>query len=84
LLGVPEAAGHNPVKNIFTGMTKRGVPEIMSKSDRLRQLFIQQERFCDSAGDLGNLKGMGQPRSVVVARRRQKYLGFMFEPPECF
>ena len=52
LLIMPESIGTASVQSSLSGMTKRCVPQIMSQSNSLRQVFIQSKRLGNSAGDL--------------------------------
>lgn len=60
------------------------MPQIMPKSYRFGQIFIQPKRPRDSPGYLSNFKGVGQACSVVIPLRRKENLRFVFQPPESF
>ena len=58
---------HHLVEGILAGMPERRVPEIVRKGNRLAEVFVQPEGTSYGARDLGNLEGVGQASTVVVA-----------------
>jgi len=66
----------------LAGMSKRRMANVMSEANCFDQVFIESQSARNSAGDLGNFKGMRQAGAVVVTLGRNKYLGFVFEAPE--
>ena len=84
LLIVSKAAGHQLVKGPLTGMSERGVPQIVSQGDGLGQVLVEGKRPGNGSGDSGDLQGVGHSGAVVVALRRKKHLCFLFQPPETF
>ena len=60
--------------------------KIVSQTDGLDKIFIQTQTTADGAGDLSNLQGVGQARSirVPVSQRSHKDLRFVHKPAECF
>ena len=82
LLIVSKAAGHQLVKGPLTGMSERGVPQIVSQGDGLGQVLVEGKRPGNGSGDSGDLQGVGHSGAVVVALGLEKDLGLMLQPPE--
>ena len=61
-------------------MSKGSVPQIVAQGNGLGQALIEPECLGNGPGNLGNLKGMGQARPVVIPFRREKHLGLMLKP----
>ncbi len=58
--------------------------KIVAERNRLRKIFVQAQRTCDSASDLSNLKRMRQARAIMVLFRVDEYLRLVLQPPERF
>ena len=56
--------------------------EIVREGDGFGQVFVEAEKAGESAGDLGDLEGMGEAGAIVVAGLVDEDLGFVFEPSE--
>jgi len=84
LLIMPEASCMNSIQNLFPCVSKRCMSEVMAKRNGFNKIFIQSKRPCNGPSNLGHLKGMSQPRSVMIASRCKKDLGFVLESSECF
>jgi hypothetical protein len=65
---------------LFPGVTKRGVSQIMPKSDRLGQILVQAQATGNCSGNLGEFQGVAQPRPVVGSFRRNPNLSLIFQP----
>jgi len=73
-------AAENIVQRAFARVPKRRVSQVMTKRDRLGQVFVEPKSARDRPAYASNLKRMRQARSVMVAFRLQKYLRFMLQP----
>ena len=56
--------------------------EVVAEPDRLGEVLVERECPRDGARDPGHLERVRQPRSVVVALRRDEHLGLVLEAPE--
>ena len=63
-------------------MSEWRMPQIMSKRDRLYQIFIQPKCLCNGTCILGNLQRMRHTCTVMVTFRCQEYLCLIFQTPE--
>ena len=52
LFVMAEAPRHHLVQRPFTGMSKRGVPQIVRQGDRLRQVLVEPQGAGDGTGNL--------------------------------
>ena len=82
LLVVIEPAGDELVEHALARMPERRVAEIVAKRDRLGELLVKLQHLGDGPRNLRHLERVSEPRSIVVARRREKYLGLVLEPAE--
>jgi hypothetical protein len=57
--------------------------QVVPQGDGFGQIFIEKHRPGDGPGNLGYFQRMGQPRTVFIAQRIEKDLGFVLQPPEC-
>ena len=80
VLVVIEPSRHEPAQDPLAGVAERSVAEIVAQRDRLREVLVQAEDLRHGSGDLGHLQGVGEPRPVVVAGRREEHLGLVLEP----
>ena len=64
----------------LAGVAERRVPEVVPQADRFDQIFVQAQCARDGAGDLRHLQRVREPRAIVIAKRRDKDLRFMFQP----
>ena len=53
--------------------------QIVRQSERLGEIVVEPERARQRAGDLRDLKGMGQTGAVMIALMRHENLGFVGE-----
>ncbi len=76
-----EAAGilHELVESVFDGMAKGGMAEVSGEGDGLGEVFVEAEGAAEGAGEGGDLNGMGEAGTDVVAGTVQWDLGFVFE-----
>ncbi len=72
---IPHALG----QHFFAGMSKRRMTKIVRQSDRFRQVFIQSQGPRDGAADRGDLDGMGQAGSQMIARSIEENLRLVFQ-----
>ena len=79
-----KSSGNQSGENLFSGVPKRRVPEIVAESDRFDEVLVERQSPGDGTGDLRNFQRMGQAGPVVIPFRRQKDLGFIFEAPKRF
>jgi len=81
---MPETLMIEFVEDIFTHVTKRGMPQVMAQGDCLGQVLIQVQGSRYGAGYLGNLQGMGEPGYIMVTQGGDEDLCLVLEPPERF
>jgi hypothetical protein len=65
-------------------MAEWGMAQIVAQCDGLGQILIEMESLGNGPCNLRDLKGMGQPRSVMVPRRNEKHLRLMLQPSKRF
>ena len=82
LLVVVEPARHELAQDALAGVAERRVAEVVAERDGLGQLFVQAQHLGDGPRDLRHLEGVGEPRPVVVAGRREEDLRLVLQPPE--
>src|SRR6478752_2521998 len=82
LLVVIESARHEAVDDTLAGMAERGVAKIVTESNGLGQFLVQAQHFRNRAGNLRNLERVCEPRTVMIAGRREEYLRLVLQPPE--
>jgi hypothetical protein len=63
-------------------MPKGGMAQVVSQADRFSQVFVDAQGFCQSASDLSDLKGMGQPCAKIIAFVIDEHLGLVLQAPE--
>ena len=73
---------HGAVELVLPRMAKGRMAKVVGQGDRLGEVRLESKCGRDGTGDLGHLKGMGQPRPVVVALVGHEDLGLLLEPPE--
>jgi hypothetical protein len=56
----------------------------MPQSDPFGEIFVQTQGLGNGAGNLRNLKRMGETRAIVIAVRRQENLRLMLETAKGF
>jgi hypothetical protein len=69
-------------EGFFSGVTERGVAEIVAEGDRLREVFVETERAGYGTGYLHHLQGVREACPEVVAVRGDEDLGLVHEPAE--
>ena len=67
------------VERVFDGMAEGGMPEIAGEGDGLGEVFVEAEGAAERAGERGDLDGMGEAGTDVVAGAVEWDLGFVFE-----
>jgi len=77
-----KAAGQHLVENAFANVTERGVPEVMSESDRLHQVFVKVQPAGDSPTNLRHLDNVCQPRREVISNRCNEHLALVLQAAE--
>jgi hypothetical protein len=70
------------VQFTLSRVTERSVTQVMGKGDALSQVFIEAESSGCRAGDLGDLNGVGEPGSEMVALVVNEYLGLVLKSSE--
>ena len=65
-------------------MPERRMPQIVAERNRFGQILIERQSTCNGAGNLGNLEGMRQTGTIMIALRGKKNLRLMLEAPEGF
>jgi len=74
---------HLGIKRLFTGMTERGVAEIVRQCQCLGQILVEPERAGNRAGNLRHFEAVGQARAIVIALVINENLRLVLEPAEC-
>ena len=76
-----EAAGilHELVESVFDGMAKGRMTEISGEGDGLGEVFVEAEGAAKGAGEGGDLDGMGEASTDVVAGAVEWDLSLVFE-----
>ncbi len=70
---------HELVEGVFDGMAEGGMTEIPGEGDGLGEVFVEAEGAAEGAGEGGDLDGMGEASTDVVAGAVEWDLGFVFE-----
>src|SRR5215210_2692125 len=78
LLVVPEAREGFGQRGL-TGMPERRVTEIVAETDRLNEVLVEEERPANSTSYLGDLEGVGEAGSIVVAGGSDEDLGLVHQ-----
>jgi len=78
----PSPVGHQLVEGSLTGVPKGSVAHIVGHGHGLGQLGVDEQSARQRAGDLGHLKGMGEPSAVVIALVDDKDLGLVLQTAE--
>ena len=79
---MPESRLVEFIEHVFPHMTERGMPQVMTQGNCLRQVLVKVQGSGYGTGYLGDLQGMGKACHVVVTQRGDKNLRFVFEPAE--
>jgi hypothetical protein len=72
--------GHEFVELSLSGMPERGMPDVVYKSQRFGQVFIQCQLSGDGAGDLGDLNGVSEAVTEMVGNASREDLSLVFQP----
>ena len=70
---------HELVEGVFDGMAKGGMTEIPGEGDGLGEVFVEAEGAAKGAGEGGDLDGMGEAGTDVIAGAVEWDLGFVLE-----
>ncbi len=70
------------VQRLLARVTEGRVPQIVPHGDGLDEVLVQVERPAHGAGEARDLKGVRQPRAVVVALGRDEDLCLVLQPAE--
>ena len=70
------------VQHMLAAVPERGMAEIMAEGDRLDEVLVETECLTEGPGDLTDLQGMGETRTVVVSLRCDENLRLMLEAAE--
>src|SRR6516165_716666 len=73
---------HLGVERLLASVAERGMAEIVSQRQSLREVFVETERAADRARDLRHFEGVGQPCAVMVALVIDKDLRLVRQPTE--
>ena len=68
--------------DVYKRQPEGRMSQVVAVADGLREFLIEAQRFSYGPGKLGHLQGMGQTVPVMITFCHQKYLGFVFQPPE--
>jgi hypothetical protein len=73
---------HAIVKYVLSGMTKRGMSQIMGKRNRFGQILIKVQHSGNRPGDLRHFNRVRQPGAKHITLMVHKDLCFILKPPE--
>jgi len=73
---------HAGVESVLPGVAKGGVTEVVSKADRLDQVFAEAKSAGNRAADLGDLQAVRQARTKKVAFVIYEDLGLVLKSPK--
>jgi Holliday junction resolvasome RuvABC endonuclease subunit len=73
---------HASVERILSGVTERGVAEIMRQRNSFYQVFMQAQIPCNAPADLGDFDAVGESRAEQVALMVHENLSLVFQPTE--
>ena len=73
---------HQFVECLFTGVTKRGVPKVVSKADRLGEVLVDSQCAGNISRNGGDFHRVCEPCAQVVAAAAQENLSLAVEPPK--
>src|SRR5580698_9187061 len=82
---VVEAAammGEAAVECALAGVAKGGMADIVDKRECFREIYVEAQRACGGAGDLGHLDGVGEAAAEVIGGPAGKHLGLPCQPAE--
>ena len=63
----PAETGHLGIERLLASVAERGMAEIVSQRQSLREVFVETERAADRSRNLRHFEAVRQPRPVVVA-----------------
>jgi hypothetical protein len=69
-------------QRIFSGMTERGVPDVMGKAQRLGQILIETKHPGDRSTYLGNFETVSQADAKMIAIGCDKHLCLVPQAPK--
>src|SRR5688572_15295921 len=79
LLIMIEPAWNQIVEHALARVSEWRVPEIVPERDSLGELFVQLQHLCNRARNLRDLECVREPRSVMIAGRREKHLRLVLQ-----
>ena len=74
---------HAGVELVLSGVSERGMAQIVRERERFGEILVETEGACDGARDLRNLQRMRQPRPVMVTLVGDKDLCLLLQTAEC-
>src|SRR5918995_1431333 len=78
----PPALAQARVQHRLAGMPEGRVAEVVTESDRLRQVLVQTESARRATGDAAGLERVREPGAVVIALRRDEDLRLVHQAPK--
>src|SRR5579864_8395574 len=73
-------AGKAAVERLLARVAERRMTEIVAQRAGFREILVKAECPGERAGDLGDLEGVGEPRSVMIALVVDENLRLVSEP----
>jgi hypothetical protein len=70
---------HELVEGMFDGMAEGGMAEISGEGDGFGKVFVKAEGAAEGSGEGGDLDGVGEAGTDVIAGAVEWDLGFVFE-----
>ena len=74
---------HPRINCRFSHVSKRGVSEIVSKSNTLTEVFVETEVSCNVSADVCDFEGVGETGPVMIVLSGDKDLCFSLQSSEC-
>jgi hypothetical protein len=78
----PAVVAHAIVERVLSGVTKRGVSQVVRKRNRFNQILVELQGTRYPACNLRNLEAVCQTRTEQVALMIDEDLGLVFKAPE--
>src|SRR5215208_7432209 len=78
----PPALSHARVEHRLAGVAEGRVTQVVTEADRLREVLVESQGARDVPRYPARLERVCEPCAVVVALRRDEYLGLVLQAPK--
>ena len=78
----PSVAFHEFIQHILPGVSKRRMPHVVRKSQRLGKIGVQRESAGNSTGNLSDLNAVREAGTVMIPFMINEDLGFVLQTPK--